>query len=261
MLSISDLQPRTLEDYEKSKNISRQIIGKLEHLPRSIKIEGNVNIAAEYPSSIIYIVDGMLKCSLNKKLVRFYSNNDFIITPEKGKHSDEIISSEFSISALIFTSTDFIGYLKQNDTLLDLWLEYNSLFHQIMLDLCSSFIGDDVRTTVDIRQYSKGDVIVKEGDTPHFLFEMIEGRATVFSENAEVGEIREGEIFGEISFLTESTRTATVVASQKCVTQAIHGEELEGLSRARPALIYAIAKTTAKRLLHANRRLKDIFVT
>ena len=62
--------------------------------------------------------------------------------------------------------------------------------------------------------YNKGDVIIKEGDSFASLYLLIRGQVVVTKSGFDnpVALLKEGTIFGEISFLTKRPRQSSVVA-------------------------------------------------
>ena len=66
------------------------------------------------------------------------------------------------------------------------------------------------------RSFEDGELVVSEGDSPHYAYVILSGRAKVLrnldDEQVQVGIIEEGQLFGEASILGASRRSRTVVA-------------------------------------------------
>lgn len=67
------------------------------------------------------------------------------------------------------------------------------------------------------KSFRNGEVMIKEGDTGRTFFRIIEGSAFVFSnlekkDQMKLGELQEGEYFGEMAILEDYPRSASVVA-------------------------------------------------
>jgi CRP-like cAMP-binding protein len=69
-------------------------------------------------------------------------------------------------------------------------------------------IADSMRE----RRYAAGDSVTQEGAAAAGFFVVDEGTAEVTVEGESRGTIGPGDYFGEIALLTESARTATIVA-------------------------------------------------
>jgi CRP-like cAMP-binding protein len=105
-------------------------------------------------------------------------------------------------------------------------------------------------------RFRKGDVIVTEGSPPNEVFVMIEGGAAVQIGGRQIGLVAEGEVFGEISFLTGQPRSASVVALGACLVQVIEREQFAVMVKSNPQLMVHVATTLAGRVTELNAKLK-----
>ena len=68
----------------------------------------------------------------------------------------------------------------------------------------------------DIGIWSANETVYKAGTLPEFNYLVIEGDVQVKAPNGHyLGEVGEGELFGEASFILETKRSTTVVAGSK----------------------------------------------
>ena len=102
------------------------------------------------------------------------------------------------------------------------------------------------------KQYQAGDVIIEEGYGTEEVFVLIDGEARAFSEGVEVGKIHPGEFLGEISFLTDTVCSATVILSEASLVQVIRKDNFAKIIRSRPETMIQLSTTLAERLLRAN---------
>lgn len=82
-------------------------------------------------------------------------------------------------------------------------------------DFLKNLESAQVREIVDCmypKNYSRSDMIVKEGDTGQALFVIAEGRLEVTKDGEVLGEINGGTVFGELAILYNCKRTASVKA-------------------------------------------------
>jgi CRP-like cAMP-binding protein len=84
-----------------------------------------------------------------------------------------------------------------------------------------------------------GDVVVTEGEPGDSLFLIGSGRVKVFvgspgGRRFAVGELRDGDFFGEIAALSRRPRAATVTAAEECDLLRLDRDRLEVLTRERP---------------------------
>jgi CRP/FNR family cyclic AMP-dependent transcriptional regulator len=254
MLTIIDPPPEIVDLYTQCKIPITDIAGIVSSSFVSTSVDGQTDLAATYPSSIIYIRSGIFKYCYNQKLIRFYSTGDLVQTPLQAL-AQVSVKCEFGAEVTVVKKTDFYQQLLQDEKLLDIWLDYEHRNNTIMHGICSLYIAEDFTPISDIRQYEAGATIIREGDTPDMLFELLEGSADVSVGETIVGEVNEEEVFGEVSFLTGEKRGATVTARTRCLVQVINRPDLEKFSKFRPALMYKVAQTLALRLTEANRKI------
>jgi CRP-like cAMP-binding protein len=84
--------------------------------------------------------------------------------------------------------------------------------------------------------YEPGQIIITEGQPGQSVFVLTSGRVKVFVRNpsghdVEVGELREGDFFGEISSLSGRPRTATVTAGERCELLELDKETVDSIAR------------------------------
>ena len=107
---------------------------------------------------------------------------------------------------------------------------------------------DRLFAIANVRRFSKGEVVVSEGDDANCLYSIARGEFDVTrgaSADREVQLIRlgPGTITGELAFLDGLKRTATVraAADDSCVI-ALKRENLESILEADPRLVYKIMR-------------------
>jgi CRP/FNR family cyclic AMP-dependent transcriptional regulator len=254
MLTIIDPPQEILDLYIQCKIPVTSVAGIVSSSFLSTTLDGQTDLAATYPSSIVYIRSGIFKYFYSKKLIRFYSTGDFVQTPPQTMPHISIMC-EFGAEVTVVKKNDFYQQLLQDEKLLALWLDYEHTMNTVMHAICSLYIAEDFSPISDIRQYDPGATIIREGDTPDMLFELLEGSAEVTVGGTSIGEVNEDEVFGEVSFLTGEKRGATVTATTRCLVQVINRPDLEKFSKFKPALMYKVAQTLATRLTDANRKL------
>ncbi|HZR16733.1 MAG TPA: mechanosensitive ion channel family protein [Verrucomicrobiae bacterium] len=101
--------------------------------------------------------------------------------------------------------------------------------------------------------FGRGETVIRQGDNGDSMFILVEGAANVVAErngrSKQVGEIKAGECFGEMSLLTGELRSATVVASSDCevveIDKAVLGQSL----KQNPGLLAQLSELLAQRQL------------
>jgi tetratricopeptide (TPR) repeat protein len=108
--------------------------------------------------------------------------------------------------------------------------------------LFPDFSQDELIAVMDglrLGAYEAGDLVVAEGEPGDSLFLVGSGEVKAWIRNREgryvlVRQMREGDFFGEISVLTGSPRTATVVAASWCELLELDRPTLDSITTAYP---------------------------
>jgi hypothetical protein len=260
MLTIFEIPQHISDLYAESKSIADIYFTFYQNESEVIVPHGS-DVSQLYSSGMILIKAGFLKYYYDNKLIRLYSAGDIISLPER-KDTHCSIKSELALRIQYIPYNSFIEQLiTSRNQLLEKWMRYSEIEQRLTRSLCSVYLREDFNPEIDIRNLKEDELIIQEGTRAESLYEMISGEAIVTVHNTEVGRIQRGEIFGEISFLTQSTRTASVKTLTPCTVQVIKGENFDAIATCRPALIKNMARTTAKRLIDVNERLVRISLT
>jgi len=125
------------------------------------------------------------------------------------------------------------------------------------IELFESLSDDQIREIVNndpVVDFGPGETIVRTGDVGGSMYVILEGRCSVLiddpsdSQNViEVAELRDGAIFGEISALTNSARTASVKAVGHVMVQEISQHQIENIFLVNQAAMEQFANVMATR--------------
>lgn len=112
----------------------------------------------------------------------------------------------------------------------------------------------------NIIKLAADQVLLREGEHSHSMFWVQNGQLMVTKKrgNEEVllGHVYSGELVGEISFLDNEARSATVKAVSECDLIEIPQETLDKIFKSQPKWLEILVKTLAERLRKANARIK-----
>ncbi|WP_408096806.1 Crp/Fnr family transcriptional regulator [Peredibacter sp. HCB2-198] len=103
-------------------------------------------------------------------------------------------------------------------------------------------------------------ILLREGEHSNSMYWVQSGQLLVTKQrgNDEIvlGHIYSGELVGEISFLDQEARSATVKAVTGCELIEIPQETIDGIFKSHPKWLEILVKTLAERLRKANARIK-----
>ena len=103
-------------------------------------------------------------------------------------------------------------------------LSRSSLFGDVPADAMSALAGASRWL-----QYAPVEIVVREGDESRALYVVGAGEAVVLHGGEEVARVGEGEVFGEMAFLSGEPRSATVRAAEALGVVEIDSRALRAL--------------------------------
>ena len=112
-----------------------------------------------------------------------------------------------------------------------------------------------VKVTPGFQVYQPGDVIIHQGDTADFVFNLSSGLAEVVVDEVTVGTITDGEIFGAMAALTHRPRSATVRAKTECSVVKVPESQFTDMISTNPKTIHALMIDMANAIVNLNEQL------
>jgi CRP/FNR family cyclic AMP-dependent transcriptional regulator len=255
MIAYVELPPEANRIDRELKSAAAEIV---EHLPLTGKqelLDNGTDLFTHTSDGWVFIRNGVFKYYFGSKLIRLYSAGDLIVVLPTGHEIGCTCISEFGAEVCIFKAGDLEKHLGTHPSEVPLLLRYLTLQSTMMHVLCAAFMTEDMHPDLNIRKFDPGSVIIAEGAPAREIYQMIQGNAVVTVNNVHVGEVAAGEVFGEISFFTESTRSATVIAKTECLVQVMGKDEFITLVQLKPSVNLAISKTLSHRIVETNRRI------
>jgi len=241
MLALFPITDDIKHFYKENKLLSSKFIESMSNF-EEIDLNSGTNIfSINTKHDYIYIKEGVCKAFYNDKLLRFYSEGD-IICLYNGISTLSILA-EFSITVVAFSYTNSeLNKIISND-------------NQLNLCLLSTLIKTNFNSNIELKLFPANSKIITEGDEPDVIYEMISGTAAAYKNNIKLGEIYSGEVFGEISFLSNTKRTASVIALSRCEVLVINKTTFEYFVKEKPEFLQSLSKTLAGRIINLNTKL------
>jgi CRP/FNR family cyclic AMP-dependent transcriptional regulator len=117
------------------------------------------------------------------------------------------------------------------------------------------------RASLGFANFLAGEVIIAEGTPADTVYSIVEGHAEVTIDRIKVGEVLENEIFGSLSLLTNSPRTATVTATRNCMCLVVPRHQFETLIRTHPRICMNLMENMARQIVSLNRQITEMRVS
>lgn len=103
-------------------------------------------------------------------------------------------------------------------------------------------------------------ILLNEGEQSHSMYLLMEGRLVVTRKEGDkdviLGYINDGEVVGELSFLDQQPRSATVRAVNECKLVQIPLKTIDDIFQTQPPWLEVFIKTLVKRIRKADSRIK-----
>ena len=116
---------------------------------------------------------------------------------------------------------------------------FDGLDDEVLSTLASRFV---------VERHERGSVVVAEGEDARAFYVLASGRVTVTAGGRRVGDLGQGDFFGEIAVLGAGARTATVTAVEPVVVWALPTDAFRSLTMSRPAVALALRGVMTERL-------------
>jgi len=104
------------------------------------------------------------------------------------------------------------------------------------------------------------DYLVREGEESNEMFYLSSGTLAIFQRKGDserqIGTVYSGELVGEMSFLDNKPRSASVKAVGECELTVIPREKLQKYLSTQPHWYRALVQTMVDRLRRANKRVR-----
>ncbi len=116
--------------------------------------------------------------------------------------------------------------------------------------------------TPNIQRYSNGDIIVSEGIVSNNAYIIFEGKVNITKKvdkkSILINTLSKGEVFGEMGLISQSVRSASVVAVGNVTIGVIEREQFEAIVTKLPEDVRAIVKALVDRLRYTSDQLSKI---
>jgi CRP-like cAMP-binding protein len=145
----------------------------------------------------------------------------------------------------------------------------SNLSHEKIITLLDHLVFFD-RFTADEKQkivsahtnylvYPPGEALIYEGDVDKFFFILLSGTIEVYKEMLLLPvEIKAGEFFGEMSFLTDTPRTATIKAVDRVMVIRVDSTMMQRMSaEIREKIKDRIIEKLIERLSHMTNLMEE----
>ena len=210
-------------------------------------------------SKSVYLVkQGELFEMYDGQLILIYEKGDLVNADSLANQKASTYETDFPAIVTEYDGQEFLDAITADKTRLATWNRYLSCLLQSYQVLISHFSRQDTEYLPEFRQFKKGDVIIEENTEGDEVYTLLNGSAKVMSNDEEVGEIKKDEIFGVIAALTNTKRTATIIATTDCDTLVATSDNFRSILSTRPDIVQKLIQGMARTIVTSNERIIEL---
>jgi hypothetical protein len=110
-------------------------------------------------------------------------------------------------------------------------------------------------------QLNVDQVLMNEGDPSDVLYLLLSGELAVYKYDPiskahnKIGHVQPGELVGEMSFLDNLPRSATIKATTNCLLKMINRPAFNDMFKAQDPMMQNLVSTLSERLRKSNKKI------
>lgn len=218
-------------------------------LPTETTLDFNNN------QSLYVLKDGILKEYYNNNLIINYEAGDLVGVQCLNKSNLTHTTTDFAVIVDEYDIDELLKHVASDQERLLNWNCYlSSMIQSFQLIICA-YKKDEVIFHPEIRQYEKGQTIIEQGGTDNEVYTLITGSAEVLVDDTKVGDVKRDEIFGAIAALTNTPRTAQVIADSPCTVLVVPADRFHSLLSSRPETVTKLIEDMARTIVSSNEKI------
>ena len=208
--------------------------------------------------SIYLVTEGDIYENFDGQIIVFYEKGDLINADALAHPKVTVYDNHFAVTVDEYDGQQFLDHIAADKSKFLVWNHYMSCLNQSFQLLMCYFSRQDTEYLPEARVYKKDDIIIKENTEGDEVFTLLNGTAKVMSNNEEVGQIDKDEIFGAIAALTNTSRTATIVATSDCDTLVAKSENFRSILDTRPDIVQKLVQDMARTIVSGNEKIVEL---
>lgn len=208
--------------------------------------------------SLYHIKSGIINETYEGQVVVIYEEGDLIGADGLLQEKATAFENDFAVIVDEYDGQQFLESILKDNTKFTLWNQYLSCLSQSYQLLMNHFSKQEAEFSPEFRHYKKGDVIIEENTQGDEVYTLLSGSTRVVSNNIEVGEVNKDEIFGAIAALTNTNRSASIIATTDCETLVVKSDSFRSLLAARPDTVQKLINDMARTIVSCNERITEL---
>ena len=223
----------------------------------------NLNVDGDTPliptsKSVYLIKQGAINEIFDGQLIVIHEQGDLINADSLAHAKVTVYDTDFPTIVDEYDGQQFMDAILADKAKTLTWNRYLSCLSQSYQLLMCHFSKQDIDFIPEFREFKKGDVIIQEDTEGNEVFTLLNGTVKVMKNNEEVGEIKKDEIFGAIAALTNTKRTASIIATSDCDTLVATSDNFRSILATRPDIVQKLIQDMARTIVSSNERIIEL---
>ncbi|PCJ42348.1 MAG: hypothetical protein COA99_08305 [Moraxellaceae bacterium] len=205
--------------------------------------------------SIYVIIEGSVAHEQENAILFHYDTGDLIGFDQTDDPESSRLYSTDPLSVRRYNKAELIEKITNTASLARIWSEYlieDGKRRTCIIGLVTHGID---KASLGFVHYKEGDVIIEQGTKADCVYSIVEGSAEVIVNGIKVNDVAENEIFGALALLTNSPRTATVVASSTCMALVVPKAQFSTLMKTHPNICMNLMESMAQNIVSLNEKV------
>jgi hypothetical protein len=257
MYTLSEQTPLIEQLNGEVKKLAAELFAKLHPLEAQVTIPSQTDITKSetLKGRLLLILEGMVVCNFDNKKFFFWDEGDVLGTEMLFKSPGYAIWTECAVVCRSYSLNDLFDLVKNNNDAQKSWHQLLGCQIQLLTAVGASLVRGELTTDPAVKMFRTGEKIIEQGTTADNVYSLMSGHAEVFVDGVKVGEVLPDELFGALAALTDTSRTASVVASKDSMVLALPKEHFVELISGRPATVHQLVKDMARTIVALNEKV------
>lgn len=208
--------------------------------------------------SIYLITNGTINEHYDGQLIVNYESGDLLGLDGLFENKTTRYSNDFAVTVDEYDGQAVIDSIYNDKELFIKLNQYLSFLTQSFQILMCHFSQKEADFLPEFRHYKEGENIIEEGTDGDEVYTLMSGTTSVMINNTEVGSVKKDEMFGTIAALTNTKRTASVVATSDCEVIVVKSNNFKELLEARPVTVNALINDMARTIVSCNEKIMEL---
>jgi len=243
--------------WQECRSLASELLTDCTITSKDLTIDAG-SVIEPQPNSIYLVKEGEIFETFDGQLIVIYEKGDLVNADGLAHPKAPAYETDFAVTVDEYDGQEFIKNIANDKNKFSIWNQYLACLSQSYQLLMCHFSRQDTDYLPEFRQYKKGDIIIEEDTEGDEVFTLLNGSAKVMSKGEEVGEIEKDEIFGAIAALTNTTRSASIIATSDCDTLVAKSENFQGILSTRPDIVHKLIHDMARTIVSSNQRIIEL---